>query len=79
MREAKFLRAIECLKKKPGIVILLLPCLLIVTLYYISGKYSPLENYFPEKFYNPEYGEFNLHLKNTIIIRAKLPFVWIIL
>ncbi|CAG5108936.1 Protein of unknown function [Cotesia congregata] len=55
MREAKFLRAIECLKKKPGIVILLLPCLLIVTLYYISGKYSPLENYFPEKFYNPEY------------------------
>ncbi|XP_057325177.1 uncharacterized protein LOC130667547 [Microplitis mediator] len=55
MWKAKFLRVIECLKKKPGIVILLLPCLLVVTLYYISGKYSTLENYFPEKFYNPDY------------------------
>ncbi|XP_015605036.1 uncharacterized protein LOC107272412 [Cephus cinctus] len=54
MLKAKCSRFTECFCRRPGFVLMLLPCLLLLTLYLISGSNVELEgfHYLPFKSYN---------------------------
>ncbi|XP_034949580.1 uncharacterized protein [Chelonus insularis] len=44
MKKLKYSKLTECLKKRPVITMLLFPCVLILTLYYVSNKYLVLDD-----------------------------------
>ncbi|XP_063986933.1 uncharacterized protein LOC135167555 [Diachasmimorpha longicaudata] len=54
MMRSKWSRPTECLRKKAGAVTLAFPCLLIFSLYFISGHYMEYDGYLPHKLYNLE-------------------------
>lgn len=58
MWKAKWSRFTECFCRRPGLVLVLLPCLLIVTLYLISEDDYEYEVQYPSfKSYNITEGE----------------------
>lgn len=58
MWKAKWSRFTECFCRRPGLVLVLLPCLLIVTLYLVSGDNYEYDAQYPSlKSYNVAEGE----------------------
>lgn len=73
MRKTKWSRFTECFCRRPGIVLVLLPCLLIVTLYLVSGDddYEYDAQYPSFKPYNVTEGEFSFPRALTLDPREK--------
>lgn len=58
MLKSRWTQLTELFGKRPCVVVVLLPCLLIFTLYLISGRYLELNDYMIYKSYNVEDGEY---------------------
>lgn len=64
MLSHKFTRCFECFSKRSRLILVLFPCLVIFTLYFVSGTFVEFEQLPTYRPYNPDDGMFKNLITN---------------